>query len=44
MKPEKCPECGHTINQEDWLKHQKKRLRKIGLPSLAKLLSLLNKK
>jgi hypothetical protein len=47
MKKEICQNCGQKVNQEIWLKHQIKQLKKDGLPSLAKLLSIttiLNKK
>lgn len=36
-----CHYCGQVVNREIWLKHTKKQLIKSGMPSLAKLLNLL---
>ncbi len=43
-KKEICYECGQKVDRQIWLKHTQKKLKKQGLPSLAKLLKIVNKK
>ena len=42
-KKEICFECGQEVDQKVWLKHTQKKLKRMGLPALAKCLKIVNK-